>query len=497
MKQKYILGVYDKLIHEINYNKEIKVSDIISYLKNCSVESHYLYQIKFSKKNGEIEYYYQKRIHNLHPYAPSFIKSDCFKGPEFENLIPRILHDLNISGDNLDFCWTLQNDKNILIIKEPCRLEDIAPENLLFLYCFQLVKNENHLIKSSLNETFFSLKSEGKIELFIHRKQYALEKLSKSLIGIIKPDNPHDIYSFSSNYDKIDCLKIIHVHLEKLLIFIEQEYRNYLNVNIQVPYRTVLVKELEIVEKLNYVKSRFLDCIIDNRLLKLAYEPLLKIETIDIQEKITYNEFNYCCSFISELCKQFQKYPEDVTESIIKDWLFDLNLNSLEFFNYATDEILKKLKLSETDTEKIDALYQILKSFNQRQSPFSIKFNKKLPNIKQQVVGWMEEELEYLSKKKSLVIGDSPNHANHSQRVKIQTSLSVGQLTYFIKLLMIVKVITHKNQSEVFRFIADNFITKATTAISVDSVKSKFYNVEIGSMKTIRLIIIELMNQTK
>ncbi len=201
------------------------------------------------------------------------------------------------------------------------------------------------------------------------------------------------------------------------------------------------------------------------------------------RKKYTYNEFNYCCSFISELCKQFQKYPEDVTESIIKDWLFDLNLNSLEFFNYATDEILKKLKLSETDTEKIDALYQILKSFNQRQSPFSIKFNKKLPNIKQQVVGWMEEELEYLSKKKSLVIGDSPNSANHSQRVKIQTSLSVGQLTYFIKLLMIVKVITHKNQSEVFRFIADNFITKATTAISVDSVKSKFYNVEIGSMK--------------
>ncbi len=497
MKQKYILGVYDKLIHEINYNKEIKNSEIISYLKKCSEESHYLYQIKFFKKNGTIEYCFQKRIHNLHPYAPSFIKSDCYRGPEFENLIPLILRDLNIPGDNLDFCWTLQNDKNILIIKEPCRIEDVAPENLMFLYCFQLVKNENHLIKSSLNETFFSFNSEGKIELFIHRKQYALEKLSKSLIGLIKPDNPHDIYSFSSDYNKIDCLKIIHVHLEKLLIFIEKEYRNYLNVNIQVPYRTVLVKELEIIEKLNYVKSRFLACIMDSRFLALAYEPLLKIETIDIQEKITYKEFNYCCSFISELYKQFKKYPEDVPESIIMDWIFDLNLNSLEFFNYATEEILKKLKLFETETEKIDALYQILKGFNQRQSEFSMKFNKKLPNINKQVVGWMEEELEYLSKKKNLVISDSPNQANNSQRIKIQTSLSVGQLTYFIKLLMKVKLITHKNHSEVFRFIADNFITKATTTISVDSVKSKFYNVEIGSMKTIRLIIIELMNQTK
>lgn len=497
MKQKYILGVYDKLIYEINYNKEIKVADIISYLKKCSEESHYLYQIKFFKKNGKVEYCFQKRIHNLHPYAPSFIKSDCYRGPEFENLIPLILRDLNITGDNLDFCWSLQNDKNILIIKEPCRLEDVAPENLFFLYCFQLTKNENHLIKSSLNETFFSFNSEGKIELFIHRKQYALEKLSKSLIDAIKPDKPHDIYSFSSDYNKIDCLKIIHVHLEKLLIFIEKEYRNYLNVNIQVPYRTVLVKELEIVEKLNYVKTRFLDCIMDNRFLTVACEPLLKIETIDIQEKITYKEFNYCCSFISELYKQFKKYPEDVPEPIIMEWIFDLNLNSLEFFNYATDEILKKLKLLETDTEKIDALYQILKGFNQRQSEFSMKFNKKLPNINKQVVGWMEEELEYLSKKKSLVIIDSPNHATNSQRVKIQTSLSVGQLTYFIKLLMKVKLITHKNHSEVFRFIADNFITKATTTISVDSVKSKFYNVEIGSMKTIRLIIIELMNQTK
>lgn len=494
MKQKYILGIYDKLINEIKYNKKTTESEIIAYLKNCAYESYYLYKIKFSKQQGKIKFAYQKRVHNLHPNAPEFINSDCDINPEYENLIPVILKELNIPDNNLDFCWI---ERNIVIIKQHCKMEEVSKENRFFLYCFQIVFNGNSQIKESLNDKFYSLKKEDEIELFIHRKQYALQNLSNALIKVINPDIPLDIYKFSSDYTKIDCIKITYIYLEKLMVFIEKEYHTYLNVNNKVPYRSILVKELEIENKLNYVKSCLSSSNLNDDLFKLAYQPLLKIATIKHQENITYNEFYYCIDYINELYNHFQKNKEAVTESIIKDWLFELNLNCLDYFDYKTDEITRDLQGMDSDIEKIDLLYHLLKKFNQSRNNNFRKFNQKIPPIKEQLTSWIEEEINYLTKKKSLGINDAANTSSTPVKVRIQTSLSVAQLTYFIKLLIKVKIIIHKNNAEVFRFVAENFITKSSTQISAGSVKSKFHNVEIGTIRIIRAYIIELMNLTK
>jgi len=497
MKQKYILGIYDKLISEIKYNKKTTDSEIITYLKKCATESHYLHKIKFSKQQGKIKYAFQKRLHNLHPYAPEFANSDCDINPEYENLIPIMLKELNIPDSNLEYCWTEENKKKILIIKQHCHIEEISKDNRFFLYCFQIVFNGNSLIKESLNDKFYSLKKEDEIELFIHRKQYALQNLSNALIKVINPDIPLDIYKFSSDYTKIDCIKITYIYLEKLMVFIEKEYHTYLNVNHKVPYRSILVKELEIENKLNLVKVSLVNCNLNDALFKLAYQPLLKIATIKLQDNITYNEFYYCIDYINELYNHFQKNKEAITEPIIKDWLFELNFNSLDYFDYKTDEIIRDLERVDSDIEKIDLLYNLLKKFNQSRTNIFRKFNQKIPPIKEQLTSWIEEEIDYLSKKKSLGMNNTANTISSAPKVRIQTNLSVAQLTYFFKLLIKVKIIIHKNNAEVFRFVAENFITKSSTQISAGSVKSKFHNVEITTIRAIRAYIIELMNLTK
>lgn len=124
-------------------------------------------------------------------------------------------------------------------------------------------------------------------------------------------------------------------------------------------------------------------------------------------------------------------------------------------------------------------------------------FRKNLSSIKEQTVDWILEEIAYLSKKKSLSLSPFSQPAPQASPIKIQTSLSVAQLSYFIRLLMKSQIIIHKNHSEVFRFIADHFVTPSTNQISADSVKSKFYNVEQGTMRNVRSYIIDLMNLTK
>ena len=53
--------------------------------------------------------------------------------------------------------------------------------------------------------------------------------------------------------------------------------------------------------KLEKVKSILLNLNIDQELLKTAYLPILRFSTLSIQDKITYQEFNYCCEYINEL----------------------------------------------------------------------------------------------------------------------------------------------------------------------------------------------------
>lgn len=249
MKHKYILEIYDTIIREIKKPKQISNDEIIKFIKECSSESYLIYQVNFIKQNGGINFKANNPIHNLHPKASELNIVDYETIPEFEMFIPEIVVELNIQYSDKIYRWVSENENNTLFILVECKIEDLSFENRFFIYCYHLLKNENGKIKKLNKERVFRIKSKERIEQYIHRKQYALENLAHQLIKEINPTNSLDIYQFSSNYDKIDCLKITYIYLEKLLCFIEKEYRNYLNVNIQIPYRSILVKEFEITDK--------------------------------------------------------------------------------------------------------------------------------------------------------------------------------------------------------------------------------------------------------
>ena len=491
MKPKYILENYDRILKEIKNPKIIFSTDLTPFLENFSSESFLIYQIDFIKQDSTTKYAIKKPIHNLHPKVAKLNFKEISNDEQLEQYIPKILDELNIPKDLIRLRRCSKNE-NISYLLQECEIEDLSQEKRFFLYCYHSLKNENSKIKKVNKERVFKLKSKKRIEQYIHRKQYALENLAHRLIKEINPVNSSDLYQFSNRYDKMDCLKITYIYLEKLLRFIEKEYRNYLNVNIQIPYRSTFVKEFEITNKLNEVKSRLLESNINDNLLKLVFEPLLKIETINIKEKLTYYEFNYCSEFILTLYKQINSENSSDT---IKECLFALNFNSLQFFKYLTVEILQELETQENNIKKIDILYRFLKNYNQKQSRSTLKYKPNLPSLKEQIIGWLEEEVEYLTKKVKLEANQ--NIANDEEKIKLLTGLSVAQLSYFFGLLMETGIIKHKNQTDVFRFISENFKTNNTEKISVDSIKVKYYNVESTTKNVLREKIIELVGLTK
>lgn len=494
MKPKYFLENYDRIVTEIKNPKIIFSNDLTPFLESFTSESFMVYQINFQNKKNKIEYVIKKPIHNLHPKVFKLNFKNTNMITEFEVFFPQISQELNIPICDMNWSLCCKN-KNTIYVLQKCELENLSQENRFFLYCYHSLKMENQKIKKFNKEKVFKLKSNERIQQYIHQKQNALENLAHRLIKEINPVNASELYQFSNNYDKNDCFKIAYAYLEKLLHFIEKEYRNYLNLNSQIPNRSTLIKEFEIKNKLKEVKSKIKEGDCNCKLLTLVNEPLLKITTVNIQKKITYYEFNYCSKYIIALHKKINL--ENGSETVLKEFLFDLNFNSLQFFKYLTSEMHQELEKQENDLKKIDNLNQFLKNYNQKQSRNSLKFKPNLPPIKEQIISWIEEEIDYLTKKIKLETNQFSKEFSKEEKIKFLSGLSVAQLSYFFGILMDIGIIKHKNQTDIFRFIAENFKTSNTEKISVDSIKVKYYNVENATKNAIRKKITELIALTK
>lgn len=77
---------------------------------------------------------------------------------------------------------------------------------------------------------------------------------------------------------------------------------------------------------------------------------------------------------------------------------------------------------------------------------------------------------------------------------KLKTPLSVNQLAYFCKVLYDLKVIQSNNQTDVFKFIAENFETPNSKDISLQSLRSKYYIPDSKTKEAVKEIAIKMLN---
>jgi hypothetical protein len=494
MKPKYLLENYDRIIFEINNPKIIFSHDLTPFLKNFTSDSYLIHQVDFNVQNNEINYIVNHPIHNLHPKA-SKIKFETGKSIfEYDQYIPKIIKELNLSGNQNNWHWCSNNKKTGFIFQD-FEIENLSQEERFFLYCYHTLKIENFKIKKTNKEIIFKLNSKSKIEQYIRQIQYALENIALWLIKEINIEDTSELNQFSNKCHKIDCLKITYIYIEKLQHFIEKEYKIYLNLNSHIPFCSTYIQEFKICKKLNKVKAILLKSNINNHLLKIIEEPILIIEKLNVHVKLTYFEFNLCSEIINELFNQIEF--EKLTEEVILDCLFDLNFNSLQLFKYITGTILKEVEDIEDNTEKIYDYYRILKIYNQKICRNTLKYKTNLPSIKKQIIAWIEEEINYLTK----IIDQEKNKfqipSHNENNIKFLSIFSVAQLSFFFSLLIDTSIIDHKNQADVLRFIANNFKTKNTDKIAIGSLRTKFHNVESNTIKAVNDKIIEMLKITK
>ena len=496
MKMSYLLDCYDVLLRQVKSNTTVSNKIILNKLIKKESDSYRVHKVTILKREGTETIKIGNHKHSFHPEVSRLELKTIFNFTEFESYIPGLKNQIQFTGETILFANDPQNQNNFFVY-EKCTVSELITKERFFLYCNQLLMEENQSIKLAIKEKVFKLKANTKIENYIYKSQLAMETLLNSLIKIINPETNNDLYNYSGHYDKVDCLKCIYFNLEKLIIFIENEYKNYLNENIKVPRRTVLMNDYAIRPKLDFVRDSLLAKEMNQELLKILFEPIILLSTINIQNKITYYQFSYATEYIMELSQLLADNQNHVEEEEICNWLMDLNMNSFRFLNFRTNIIEQKLIQCESDIERLELLYKKLKKFNQYRSSLKKSYIQNLPEVKIQICNWIEEEIEFINRKRNLEDGNKEFLKTTNSKNKILIGLSVAQISYFINILMQVGIIKHANHRDVFRMISENFKTSNADNISIDSLSSKFYNVETTTKTSIKEKIIELLNISK
>jgi hypothetical protein len=496
MKISYLFECYDVVFRQTISPITDSIKPIFEELNINEKNSYRIFEIEINKNNANANLRVCQTFHSLHPKVQELELKSIFHFNEFVEYIPVLKSIIEFTGETIFFAKHLEC-QNKFYVYEKCTISEIPAIERNLLYTHHLLRNENLNIKRAIKEQVFKYKSNEKIEHFIHKIQLALECQLHLVIKHIEPKTKKELYEYSNNFDKVDCLKCQFSHLERLLIFLEREYIDYLNNKSMVPYRTVLIDEVEIGSKVAFVRNSLLSMVIEKGLLQIIFEPLLNLTNLHAHEKISYYQYNYSKKYVIDIEKFISENPNGISQLDWCNWLIEMQVNTFNFFDYITSILKNEFATCDTEIEKLELMFHYLKFYNQSKNKLGVSYKENLPEIKFQIYTWLEEEIEFLSRKRELTKKIENRDKSNGNHNKIHLNLSVAQLAYAINLMVKIGVIKNTNLKEVLQTVTEIFKTDMTETISFDSLRSKYYNVETATSESVKVKIENLLNFAK
>jgi len=348
------------------------------------------------------------------------------------------------------------------------------------------IRVEVERIKQTFVQEIFGFEDERHLERYIQYHQQALIRLLDETLKSLSSPDP--ILS--------DLYQACYTGLEDILSFVERHFAKYFDQDAKAPVAYVAIIKNDLESNLNVIRERLLNRNADPRLTDGILYALRKITEGDPSGNVSYRSILYAKELQKELLNLHSNslQDSDVNEEL-RNLMYYLNYNSVKSFTYHTNYI--DILLSETDsrTEMIERLSFILKKVNQAQVKPGIGYHIYSPSLKDQLNGYIIEEIEHLQRIHQF--SDTPSSRSLKELIatyKIQLSMSVPQIAFFVKLLVETKLILNENVVELLRFLSKFLVSKRSETVSYDSLRSKYYNVEQSTKNSVKNVLIRMIN---
>ena len=356
-------------------------------------------------------------------------------------------------------------------------------------YCQQFQKgNEN--LKSILFQQFYSFETEGMQQLFIRNIHARLIFLIDDLfIAVEKRKNEDSV----QNKELINARKSVLFTLEDLLVFIGGNFAESIDPERKMPLKfhdSSIQKITEEFLRLS-LPSDDPDCVLFEKVKASVQDRLSK-------PGITYGLMAYLNELVLEIEKVQLSNREHPFSITLKDILIAYNFNSLRVVHYLNAAITKEIKMIESAKEKIECLNRWFKEINQIPVKPACAFNDWHLSVSLFLCNWIREEILFYEK--GLLLFSSVYPAGTQSVIntgyKIETELSVNQLSCFVRLFMECEIIKNTNVRELLNFLAEHIRSKKRENISAESLRLKYYNIEESTREEVRKILFRLLKKS-
>jgi hypothetical protein len=223
---------------------------------------------------------------------------------------------------------------------------------------------------------------------------------------------------------------------------------------------------------------------------------------MDSPKGSSYRKLIYSKTFLSEILNISSSSLKGLKleKQLITNLIY-LNFNVYSFYHYLAKRITKHYQSKSTYHEQLISLQLFKKLINQSQIKPDFEFNMGVESLKSSLMQWIEEEIYFFKERKQLAIQFqekvSIKNLPHKNGQKLYSNLSVGQLTYLMKLLANSNIITPENTSKLIDFISDNFSTGSQKDISKNSIRNKIYSPETSTIENVQEMMESLISKAE
>ena len=348
-------------------------------------------------------------------------------------------------------------------------------------------------VTKELKSYLFDFDSESRIEALVQCHQATIIELVDLLAG----SNHNSSGGSATGRSKNALWKLLNDQLENLLTFIETYFLKYFDQDQKIPNSYLALERTSLSKKTSAIHSIVRTAQLDNRLIDIIFYPVERIISSNVNA-VTYRRL----IFIKQLLKDLETVLSvDTGRPVIEDvfrLMIYLNFNSCHLTSYFIKAIANEAQEQHSVATQLEVLCHWLKITNQNHTKPSFVLKTARPSLQEQITRWLSEEINFIEKKKQLTLLMPPTvAAEQKEPVKVDTSFSVPQLAFLIRLFKEAGVITNKNQTELIRFFSRHFNSLHNQNISTESLRIKYYQIEQSTIKSVQAILDKMIDHSK
>jgi hypothetical protein len=206
---------------------------------------------KFKKERNKYKLQEKTELTNAHPLACKYFSQIQIPSNQLAEarISEDILRELDISMDKIIKIAVTQTDVHkIITVGVESDWSDINKSRVNYCYVNKLLEKEVVQIMRNIRTKLFPLPDE-QIERFVKRSQYLLLNHATHIAVNNSLKAKDTRLKIKSEYDEKDCMILAHSYVVDLISFLEREYKQYLDEDLQIPYQSDLLKKMLLFKK--------------------------------------------------------------------------------------------------------------------------------------------------------------------------------------------------------------------------------------------------------